>query len=297
MKSLGGPTESRCIDCGQRSKRNSRRVSGHSHWCLAPTPPISLLSEGVTPTNFDPRDIFGVYPKDFCTMAPDNDTTKEKVSASRQGSIPTRTQSRSHVRSRSAPRTRGQPVAPRAAAKSSKAAQQLILAILKSTTKALSPWQGLPATPPAPPLFSTIAAHTNSPTIAPVPLALASATVGMSVVVQKYQTNSLSLLRSSVGPGKFFESNLALLQKSNISLIMEAMAGVRAAGGTAFLLETLFKVARLEEKEAWQIFAIDRLVTSVATDAQTRYSSITDAEGFRIVSRHSIKFLSPPSKQ
>ena len=78
---------------------------------------------------------------------------------------------------------------------------------------------------------------------------------------------------------------------------MEAMAGVRAAGGTAFLLETLFKVARLEEKEAWQIFAIDRLVTSVATDAQTRYSSITDAEGCRIVSRHSIKFLSPPSKQ
>jgi hypothetical protein len=240
VKSLGGPKESRCIDCGQRSKRNSRQVSGHSHWCLAPTPPISLLSEGVTPTNFDPRDIFGVYPKDFCTMAPDNDTTKEKVSASRQGSIPTRTQSRSHFRSRSAPRTRGQPVAPRAAAKSLKATQQLILAILKSTTKALSPWQGLPATPPAPPLFSTIAARTNSPTITPTPSALASATNGMSAVVQKYQTNFLSLLRSSAGPGKNFETRLALLRKSSVSLMMEATAGVRAAGGTGFFAQNSF---------------------------------------------------------
>ena len=177
------------------------------------------------------------------------------------------------------------------------ATQQLILAILNSTTKAPPPWQVLTPISPAPPLFSTIAACTNSPTIALAPSALASVTVGMLAVVQKHQTNSLSLFCSSAAPEIFFESNLALLQKSSISLIMEAMAGVRAAGGTAFLLETLFKVARLEEKEAWQIFAIDRLVTSVATDAQTRYSSITDAEGFRIVSRHSIKFLSPPSKQ
>ena len=89
--SLGGPKESRCINCGQCSKRNSRRVSGHSHQCLTPTPPISLLSEGVTPTNFDPWDIYGVYPKDCCTMAADNDATKEEVSASQQGFVPTQT--------------------------------------------------------------------------------------------------------------------------------------------------------------------------------------------------------------
>ncbi len=83
-----------------------------------------------------------------------------------------------------------------------------------------------------------------------------------------------------------FESNLALLQKSNVSLMMKAMAGVRAAGGTGFLLKTLFEVAGLEEKEAGRIFAMDWLVTSVPTDTLTIYSSITDDEGFRVVSRH-----------
>ena len=36
--------------------------------------------------------------------------------------------------------------------------------------------------------------------------------------------------------------------------MMEATAGVRAAGDTGFLLETLFEVARSEEKEARRIF-------------------------------------------
>jgi hypothetical protein len=90
-----------------------------------------------------------------------------------------------------------------------------------------------------------------------MPSALASVTVEMSAVVQKHQTDSLSLLCSSAGPGKNFEWKLALLQKSNVSLMMEATAGVQAAGGTGFLLETLFEVARLEEKEAWRIFAMD----------------------------------------
>ena len=79
--------------------------------------------------------------------------------------------------------------------------------------------------------------------------------------------------------------------------MMEATAGVRAAGGTGFLLKTLFEVARLEEKEARRIFAMDRLITSVAADAPTIYSSITDAEGFTVVSGHGRKPLSPPSKQ
>ena len=208
-------------------------------------------------------------------MAADTDTTKEEVSTGRQRAIPTQTRSRS--RSRSAPRVHKQPVAPRVAAKTLKATQQSILAILNSATKAPPPWQGSMPTPPVPPLFSTIAACTNSLTIAPAPSALASATVGMSVIVQKHQTNSLSLLRSSAGPGKNFESKLALLQKSNVSLMMKAMAGVLAAGGTGFLLETLFKVARSKEKEAQRIFAMDRLVT--------------------VVSRRGRKSLSPPRKQ
>ncbi len=108
----------------------------------------------------------------------------------------------------------------------------------------------MPAIPPAPPLFSTIAGENNSPTTAPAPTALASATVGMSAAVQKHKTNSLSLLRSSSGPGKKFETRLALLRKLNVSLMMESTAGVRAAGGMGFLLETLFEVARSEEKEA-----------------------------------------------
>jgi hypothetical protein len=160
-------------------------------------------------------------------MAAGDDAIKDEVSVSWQGPILTRTQSRSW----SAPCSRGRPVAPSAAAKSSKAAQQLILAILNSITKAPPPQQGLLATPPAPPLFSTIAAHKNSPTTAPAPSALTSATVGMLAALQKHQTDSLSLLRSSAGPGKNFETRLALLRKLNVSLMMEATAGIRAAGG------------------------------------------------------------------
>ena len=89
VTSFGGPKEFCRIIRGQRNKRNTGRVSGHSHRCLATTPPILLLSEGATPTNFNPRDSYGSYPKDFCTMAANNDTTKEEVSTSRQGSVPT----------------------------------------------------------------------------------------------------------------------------------------------------------------------------------------------------------------
>ena len=116
-------------------------------------------------------------------------------------------------------------------------------------------------------------------------------------VIQKHQTNSLSLLCSSTDPGKFFESKLAFLRTSNVSLMMEATAGIWAAGGMVFLLKSLFGVARSKEKEAQQIFAMDRSITSVTTDAPTIYSSITDAEGFTVLTRHGRKFLSSPSKQ
>ena len=89
VRSLGGFEESRRVDHGQRSKKNSCRESGHSYRCLAPLPFISLLSEGVSTINFDPRDIYSKYPTNFCTMAAGDDVTKEEVSVSRQGPVPT----------------------------------------------------------------------------------------------------------------------------------------------------------------------------------------------------------------
>ena len=44
-------------------------------------------------------------------------------------------------------------------------------------------------------------------------------------------------------------------------------------------------------------FAMDGLVASVATDAATIYSSVTDAEGFTVVSRHGGKSSSPPKQR
>ena len=106
----------------------------------------------------------------------------------------------------------------------------------------------------------------------------------MSAAVQKHKTDSLSLLCSSADPGKIYETRLALLRKTNVSLMMEATAGVRVAGGTGFLLETLFKVACSEEKEARRVFSMDGSVATAETDNSTIFSSITDAEGFTVVS-------------
>jgi hypothetical protein len=47
-----------------------------------------LLSEGAPTINFDPRDIYGKYPTNFCTMAAGDDATKEEVSDSRKGPFP-----------------------------------------------------------------------------------------------------------------------------------------------------------------------------------------------------------------
>ena len=78
---------------------------------------------------------------------------------------------------------------------------------------------------------------------------------------------------------------------------MTATNGVRVAGGTGFLLETLFEVARLEEKEARQINSMGGLVASAATDTPTIYRSITNADGFTAVCRCSGKSSSPPKQQ
>ena len=79
--------------------------------------------------------------------------------------------------------------------------------------------------------------------------------------------------------------------------MMEATAGVQAAGGMGFSLESLFKVACSEEKEARRIFSMDGLDATAETDAPTIYSSITDAEGFTVVSRRGGKSSSPPKQR
>ena len=91
VRSLGGPEEYRRVDRGQRNKKNSCQGSGHSHRCIAPSPPISLHSEGVPPIKLNPRDIYGVYPNNFGNMVAEDDATKDEVSASRQGPISART--------------------------------------------------------------------------------------------------------------------------------------------------------------------------------------------------------------
>ncbi len=94
-----------------------------------------------------------------------------------------------------------------------------------------------------------------------------------------------------------FEKRVALLRKMNISLMLEASACIRAAGGAAFLLETHFEIARLEEKEARRIYAMDGLVASATTDPPRIYSSITDADGFTAVSRRGGESSSPPKQR
>ena len=165
----------------------------------------------------------------------------------------------SRFQSRSAPHNRGRSTAPRALATTARATPKkfmsLILNILHSTAKANSPPTSHSGTTPTPPPSASFILHHCCAT--PIPnhrtyttSALASTTVGMSNAVKKHQTNSLFLLRSSAGPGKNFESKFALLQKKNASLMLMATTSIQAADGTEFLLETLFEVTRLEEKEA-----------------------------------------------
>ncbi len=79
--------------------------------------------------------------------------------------------------------------------------------------------------------------------------------------------------------------------------MMEATAGVWEAGGTGFLLETLFEVARSKEKEVQRIFSMDGSVATIETDTPTIFSSITDAEGFTVVSRRGGTSSSPPEQR
>ncbi len=59
---------------------------------------------------------------------------------------------------------------------------------------------------------------------------------------------------------------------------------MQKAGGTCFSLETLFEIARSEEKEARQLFAKEDFVTSAANDTAMAMNSVTDPDGFTTVS-------------
>jgi len=263
----------------QRSRNKSR--------CIArpppppPSPPVSIQVEGVPP---DPRDIYGVYPIDFARMVDGDAAAKEEVSTSKRA--PMRTRSRS--RSRSATRGRGRIPAPSEPLSTPKAAAS-ILDILNSTAKATRT-----TTPATPPTFSEVLARPKSPPTVPT---LASAIEGMEAAVKRHQTDSLSLLHSSAGPGKDFERRLTLLRKGNISHLVGASARVKAAGGTTFSLENLFEIARSEEKEARRRYASAGSTNSEATNALTIHSSITDTDGFTTVRARSGKSSSPPKQR
>ncbi len=55
---------------------------------------------------------------------------------------------------------------------------------------------------------------------------------------------------------------------------------VQKAGGTCFLLKTLYKIARLEEMEACRLFAKEDSVMFAATETARVMSFITDLDGF-----------------
>ncbi len=56
-------------------------------------------------------------------------------------------------------------------------------------------------------------------------------------------------------------------------------------------------IARLEEKEARQLFAKEDFVMSTANDTATAMSSMTDPDGFTTVSHHGGASSSSPHKQ
>jgi hypothetical protein len=107
---------------------------------------------------------------------------------------------------------------------------------------------------PLPPSFANVAKHPPSPKpleLTPTNLAIASAMLELMTAVKKHQANSLSLLCTTTGTGATItDSKMGQLMKHNVSLMLSATIRVQKEGGTRFSLKTLYKIARLEEKEA-----------------------------------------------
>ncbi len=80
-------------------------------------------------------------------------------------------------------------------------------------------------------------------------------------------------------------------------MMLLASTHIQKAGGTLLLLKTLYKIARLEEKEACCLFAKEDSVMYAATETATAMRSITDPDGFTTVSWRGVSSTSPPKQQ
>jgi hypothetical protein len=108
------------------------------------------------------------------------------------------------------------------------------------------------------------------------------------VTVKKYQEDFQSLLKSSA-TGSVLGSKIKRLRADSVALMTSATIKVQQAGGTRFTLETLYEIARSEEKQA-RCHAENELANdSTSIDAKemaTIMSSITDSDGYTTVNRH-----------
>jgi hypothetical protein len=103
---------------------------------------------------------------------------------------------------------------------------------------------------------------------------------------------------TSKDPASFDFMTSKELRADNIALMTAATIQVQQAGGTCFSLERLYKIARLEEKEARRAFnkaalAPESLAT-VSKDSAMVMSSITDSDGYTTMSHRGGSSTSPP---
>jgi hypothetical protein len=117
------------------------------------------------------------------------------------------------------------------------------------------------------------------------------------MAVKKHQSNVLSLL-VSVTPGvSISDSKIKQSRADNIAHMTSATIQVQQAGGPRFLLEHLYEIARLEEKEARHVFNKAPAPGSLATipnDTATVMSSVTDSDGHTTVSYRGGSITSSP---
>ena len=92
------------------------------------------------------------------------------------------------------------------------------------------------------------------------------------------------------------DSKIERLRADNFALMISATILMQQTGGSCFLLEHLYKIARAEEKVACQLFAKEALMTAAA-DTATAMSSIMDADKFTAMSWHGVGSSSFPPKQ
>jgi hypothetical protein len=153
--------------------------------------------------------------------------------------------------------------------------------------------------PKAPHTFAQAAAQPPSPAdLTSTEVAIASATAEFTVTVRKYQDDFRSLLKSAA-PGLVPDSKIKRVRADNVALMTSATIKVQQAGGTRFSLKTLYKIARLEEKEA-RLYT-DKVLAhnSTSTNAKemaTMMSSITDSDGYTTVTRCGRSPISSPPK-